>query len=74
MSSSQRWPLPREATLTTPEQAELFALIQVYQQLWVRQSEALAEAVRRGLRAPLTVLSQSSIFGAKSKNRISEIQ
>jgi hypothetical protein len=43
-----------EAPLTTPEQAELFALIQVYQQLWVRQSEALAEAVRRGLRAPLT--------------------
>jgi hypothetical protein len=43
-----------EATLTTPEQAELFALIQVYQQLWVRQSEALAAAVRRGLRAPLT--------------------
>jgi hypothetical protein len=43
-----------EATLTTPEQAEIFALIQVYQQLWVRQSEALAEAVRRGLRAPLT--------------------
>ena len=42
------------ATLTTQEQAELFALIQVYQQLWVRQSEALAEAVRRGLRAPLT--------------------
>ena len=28
--------------------------MQVYQQLWVRQSEALAEAVRRGLRAPLT--------------------
>jgi hypothetical protein len=43
-----------EATLTTQEQAEIFALSQVYQQLWVRQSEALAEAVRRGLRAPLT--------------------
>jgi len=43
-----------EATLTTQEQAELLALMQVYQQLWVRQSEALAEAVRRGLRAPLT--------------------
>ena len=43
-----------ETTLTTQEQAELFALIQVYQQLWVRQSEALAEAVRRGLRTPLT--------------------
>ncbi len=43
-----------EATLTVQEQAELLALIQVYQQLWVRQSEALADAVRRGLRAPLT--------------------
>jgi hypothetical protein len=43
-----------ETPLTTQEQAELLALIQVYQQLWVRQSEALAEAVRRGLRAPLT--------------------
>jgi hypothetical protein len=43
-----------EATLTTQEQAELLALMQVYQQRWVRQSEALAEAVRRGLRAPLT--------------------
>ena len=43
-----------ETTLTTQEQAELLALMQIYQQLWVRQSEALAEAVRRGLRAPLT--------------------
>ncbi len=42
-----------EATLATQEQAELLTLMQVYQQLWVRQSEALAEAVRRGLRAPL---------------------
>jgi hypothetical protein len=42
-----------EKTLTAQEQAELLALMQVYQQLWVRQSEALAEAVRRGLRAPL---------------------
>jgi hypothetical protein len=42
-----------ETTLTTQEQAELLALMQVYQQLWVRQSEALAEAVRRGLRAPI---------------------
>ena len=43
-----------ETTLTTQEQAELLALMQVYQQLWVLQSEALAEAVRRGLHAPLT--------------------
>ena len=42
-----------EETLTAQEQAELLALMQVYQQLWVQQSEALAEAVRRGLRAPL---------------------
>jgi hypothetical protein len=42
-----------ETTLMAQEQAELLALMQVYQQLWVRQSEALAEAVRRGLRAPL---------------------
>ena len=32
---------------------ELFALMQVYDQLWIRQSEALAEAVRRGLRPAL---------------------
>jgi hypothetical protein len=43
-----------EATLTTQDQAELLVLMQVYQQLWVRQSAALAEAVQRGLRAPLT--------------------
>jgi hypothetical protein len=42
-----------EATLTAQEQTKLLALMQVYQQLWVRQSEALAEAVRRGLRPPL---------------------
>lgn len=42
-----------EETLSAQEQAELLALMQVYQQLWVRQSEALAEAVRRDLRAPL---------------------
>jgi hypothetical protein len=42
-----------ETTLTAQEQAELLALMQVYQQLWVRQSKALAEAVRRGLRAAL---------------------
>jgi len=42
-----------EETLTPQEQAELLALMQIYQQLWVRQSEALAEVVRRGLRTPL---------------------
>ncbi len=40
----------REGTLTENERSELLAVMQVYQQLWIRQSEALAEAVRRGLR------------------------
>jgi hypothetical protein len=43
----------REEQLTTPEQAELLALMQRYHRLWLRQSEALAEAVRRGLREAL---------------------
>ena len=38
-----------EGTLTAQEQTELLALMQMYQQLWMRQSEALAEAVHRGL-------------------------
>ena len=43
----------REGVLTESERPELLALMQVYNQLWIRQSEALAEAVRRGLRKPL---------------------
>lgn len=43
-----------EVTLTAEEQGELMALMQHYQWLWVRQSEALAEAVERGLRPPLS--------------------
>ena len=43
----------REELLTETEQSELLALVQVYDQLWIRQSEALAEAARRGLRPPL---------------------
>lgn len=43
----------REKTLSPSEQMELVALLQIYNKLWIRQSEALAEAVRRGLRAPL---------------------
>jgi hypothetical protein len=43
----------REGVLTERERSELRALMQVYDQLWIRQSEALAEAVRRGLREPL---------------------
>ena len=43
----------REGTLAENERPELLALMQIYDQLWIRQSEALAEAVRRGLRKPL---------------------
>lgn len=43
----------REGELAESERPELFALMQLYNQLWIRQSEALAEAVRRGLRKPL---------------------
>ncbi len=43
----------REGELIEREHQELLALMQVYDHLWVRQSEALAEAVRRGLRTPL---------------------
>lgn len=40
-------------TLTRDGQRTLTALMQVYHQLWLRQSFALAEAVRRGLHQPL---------------------
>lgn len=40
--------------ITGPERNELLALMQVYETGWLRQAEALAEAVRRGLRAPLS--------------------
>jgi hypothetical protein len=39
--------------LTPAERPELLALFQNYLRLWLRQSEALAEAVQRGLRPPL---------------------
>jgi hypothetical protein len=39
----------REGLLSDEEQQELLALAQLYQRLWLRQSEALAEAARRGL-------------------------
>lgn len=35
------------------ERSELTTLAQAYQALWLRQSAALAEGVRRGLRPPL---------------------
>jgi hypothetical protein len=43
----------REGKLAGSERPELLALMQVYNQLWIRQSEALAEAARRGLQRPL---------------------
>ncbi len=43
----------RESVLAESERPELLALVQLYEQFWIRQSEALAEAVRRGLRKPL---------------------
>lgn len=39
--------------LTQEEQHELMTLMQIYQVGQLRKSEALAEAVRRGLREPL---------------------
>jgi hypothetical protein len=38
--------------LSAPERAELFALMQLYEEGLLRKAQALREAVRRGLRAP----------------------
>lgn len=43
----------REGQLTQADRDDLLTLVQIYGQLWIRQSEALAEAVKRGLRPPL---------------------
>jgi hypothetical protein len=40
-------------TITREGQRTLIALMQIYHQFWLRQSFALAEAVRRGLLPPL---------------------
>jgi hypothetical protein len=40
--------------LEEKERSELHDLHQTYLRLWLRQSEALAEAVKRGLREPLS--------------------
>jgi ribosomal protein S13 len=45
--------MQREGTLSDEERRELQALVQVYNYRWIRQSRALVEAVRRGLRKPL---------------------
>jgi hypothetical protein len=39
--------------LSAPERTELFALMQLYEEGLLRKAQALREAVRRGLRAPL---------------------
>lgn len=39
----------REGALPEEDQQELLALAQLYQRLWLRQAEALAEATHRGL-------------------------
>ena len=43
----------QSGALNDDERSELTTLVQTYQALWLRQSVALAEAVRRGLRPPL---------------------
>ena len=43
----------KAAGLSVAERYELLALLQIYQLGQLRKSEALAEAVRRGLRLPL---------------------
>lgn len=50
---SQLLALQQDDALSEQEQTELLSLMQMYQNLWLRQSEALAEAVKRGLRAPM---------------------
>jgi hypothetical protein len=41
-------------TLTEQERMDLLSLMQIYEANLLRQAEALAEAVRRGLRGPLS--------------------
>ncbi|MDX2212839.1 MAG: hypothetical protein SFY66_06070 [Oculatellaceae cyanobacterium bins.114] len=45
----------KAAGLSSAERYELLALLQIYQFGQLRKSEALAEAVQRGLREPLTL-------------------
>lgn len=44
----------REGSLSTSEKQEMMQLMQQYNALWVRQSQALALAVQRGLIPPLS--------------------
>jgi len=51
---SQLLDAQQAGTLTEQERTELLTLIQIYEANLLRQAEALAEAVRRGLREPLS--------------------
>ena len=44
----------REGVLSAAEKQTLFHLMQQYNELWVRKSQALAHAVQRGLLPPLS--------------------
>ncbi len=44
----------QSGTLTQAERMDLLSLMQIYEANWLRQAEALAEAVRRALREPLS--------------------
>ena len=43
-----------DGLLTIPEQSELLGLMQGYQEEWLRKTQALCEAVKRGLCEPLS--------------------
>ncbi|MEZ4680127.1 MAG: hypothetical protein R2932_38500 [Caldilineaceae bacterium] len=43
----------QEGTLEAEDHLALMALMQIYNQLWLRQAEALAEAVKRGIHPPM---------------------
>lgn len=45
--------MQQEGVLQEFDRPSLMALMQIYNQLWIRQSEALAEAVKRGIHPPL---------------------
>lgn len=45
--------MQQSGTLKNEDHQSLIALMQIYHQLWLRQAEALAEAVKRCIRPPL---------------------
>ena len=44
----------QEGLITLPEQSELLGLMQNYQEGWLQKTQAIVEAVKRGLRQPLS--------------------